>query len=160
MMECIFCHSDELVKNGKRQRKVRTKQSYLCMQCNKQFVEVDGFERMRHAPKIIVRAIHMHQDGMSLSKIQNHLWQHDKVKVTRRTVSQWEKKYSNFLKSAAQGSKAKNQRKNTQRWEIHPCRKRTWLWLECNRLKNKVCFGAFLRRRTHFSKVRSIHEGN
>lgn len=112
-MECIFCKSDKVVKNGKRKRKIRTKQSYWCTKCEKQFVEPDGFERMRHKPAVIVRAIHMHQDGMSLSKIQNHLWQHDNTKVTRRTISIWEKKYSIFLKSAKLRSKANYQRKNT-----------------------------------------------
>lgn len=114
-MECVFCMSDKVIKNGKRKRKVSTKQSYWCMKCKRQFVEPDGFERMRHKPKIIVRAIHMHQDGMSLSKIQNHLWQHDNVKVTRRSISQWEKKYSNFLKSDTRRSKAYDKRKNTYR---------------------------------------------
>lgn len=76
------------------------------MNCNKQFVEVDGFERMRHKPEIIVRAVHMHEDGMSLSKVQNHLWQHDNVKVTRWTISEWTKKYSIFLKSASSRAKA------------------------------------------------------
>ena len=107
--------SDKVIRNGKRKRKVSTKQSYWCMKCDRQFIEPNGFERMRHKPKIIVRAIHMHQDGMSLSKVQNHLWQHDNVRVTRRTISQWEKKYSNFLKSAAQRSKAYDKRKNTYR---------------------------------------------
>jgi len=54
---------------------------------------------MRHRPKVIVRAIHMHEDGMSLSKVQNHLWQYDNIKITRWTISQWTKKYSVFLKS-------------------------------------------------------------
>jgi len=71
------------------------------MTCDKQFVDVDGFERMRHTPEIIVRAVHMHEDGMSLSKVQNHLWQHDNIKVTRWTISEWTKKYSIFLKSAS-----------------------------------------------------------
>ena len=107
--------SGKVIKNGKRKRNVSTKQSYWCMKCKKQFVEPNGFERMRHKPNIIVRAIHMHQDGMSLSKVQNHLWQHDNVKVTRRSISQWEKKYSNFLKSGTRRSKAYNKRKNTYR---------------------------------------------
>jgi len=98
-MQCIFCKSKCVVKNGKRRRNVRTKQSYFCNNCGKQFVEVDGFERMRHRPKVIVRAIHMHEDGMSLSKVQNHLWQYDNIKITRWTISQWTKKYSVFLKS-------------------------------------------------------------
>ena len=62
------------------------------MNCKRQFVEVDGFERMRHKPEIIARAVHQHEGGMSLSKVQNHLWQHDKVKVTRWTISRWTKK--------------------------------------------------------------------
>ena len=51
------------------------------MKCKKQFIEADGFERMRHKPEIITRAIHMHEDGMSLSKVQNHLWQYDGIKI-------------------------------------------------------------------------------
>jgi len=98
IVKCIFCKSGNVVHNGKRKRNVGVKQSYLCINCKKQFVEVDGFERMRHKPEIIARAVHMHEDGMSLSKIQNHLWQHDAVKVTRGTISNWEKKYSIFLK--------------------------------------------------------------
>ena len=108
-MLCIFCKSKDIVKNGKRKRKVRTKQSYLCLDCKKQFVEVDGFERMRHKPEIIVRAVHMHEDGFSLAKTKNHLWQHDNVKVTRWTISQWTSKYSLFLKSSKQRNKAKAQ---------------------------------------------------
>jgi transposase-like protein len=99
-MQCVFCHSSDVVRNGSRRRNVCVKQSYLCNACNKQFVEPDGFERMRNNPLIITRAIHMHEDGFSLSKVQNHLWQHDGVKVTRWTISQWTKKYSDFLKSA------------------------------------------------------------
>ena len=98
---CIFCKSSSIVKNGFRKRKVRTKQSFLCMSCGKQFIEPDGFERMRHKPEDIARAVHQHIDGLSLSKTQNHLWQHDGVKVTRWTISLWTKKYSSFLKSTA-----------------------------------------------------------
>jgi len=104
-VKCIFCKSEHVVKNGKRKRNVATKQSYLCVKCKKQFVEPDGFERMRHKSTIIVRAIHQHIDGLSLSKVQNHLWQHDGIKVTKRTISKWTKKYSVFLKSTSSGDK-------------------------------------------------------
>lgn len=50
------------MKNGFRKRNVRVKQSFLCKSCGKQFVEPDGFKRMRHEPKIIVQVIHMHKD--------------------------------------------------------------------------------------------------
>jgi transposase-like protein len=70
---------------------------------------------MRYKPKVIVRAIHMHQDGMSFFKVQTHLWQHDGVRVSRQTLTKWEKKYSDFLKSAARKRRTSHQRKDTRR---------------------------------------------
>lgn len=103
--KCVYCKSEEVVKNGKRGRNVGTKQSYLCTACDRQFVEPDGFERMRFRSKVILRAVHMHNDGLSLSKIKNHLWQYDNVRVSRRTINMWHKKYSIFLKSNPSRSK-------------------------------------------------------
>ena len=98
-MNCPFCKSGIVVRQGLRKNKVSRKQKYQCLDCKKWFVEQDGFERMRHKPKIITRAIHMHNDGMSLFDVTTHLWQYDRVKVTRMTISNWTKKYSSFLKS-------------------------------------------------------------
>ena len=114
-IDCPNCGSAEIVRRGKRKNAVVVKQLYRCNSCRSTFVEPDGFERMRHTPEIIVRAVHQHEDGLSLSKVQNHLYQHDNVKVTRWTISKWEKKYSLFLKSATLASAAHNQRKNTSR---------------------------------------------
>lgn len=96
---CVFCGSGNVVKNGLRRRKVRVKQSYLCQACKRQFVEPDGFERMRFSAEVITRAVHQHEDGFSLSKVQNHLWQHDNTKVTRWTIAMWVHRYGIFLKS-------------------------------------------------------------
>lgn len=96
---CPHCHASDIVKRGKRYNKSGAKQLYRCNECRTVFVEPNGFERMRFHKEKIVRAVHMHEDGMSLSKVQNHLWQHDNVKVTRWTISEWTKKYSIFLKS-------------------------------------------------------------
>src|SRR3989338_1993079 len=109
--KCIFCKSSLVVKNGSRKRRVRSKQSFFCLSCEKQFVEPDGFERMRHKPNDIVRAVSLRNDGLSLLRTQDHIWQHDGVKVTRRTISQWTKKYSVFLKSNTFASPAKIERK-------------------------------------------------
>jgi transposase-like protein len=97
-MKCPKCKSLDIVKRGKRYNKLSIKQLYLCNKCKRKFVEHDGFERMRHNKKIIARAIHMHIDGFSLYKTQYHLLQHDGVKVTRKTISDWTQKYSPFLK--------------------------------------------------------------
>ena len=97
-MKCPNCKSNDIVKRGKRYNKSGAKQLYLCNKCDLTFVKKDGFERMRHHKKIIARAIHLHNDGLSLFQVQNHLWQHDGVRVTRKTVSDWSKKYSVFFK--------------------------------------------------------------
>jgi len=107
-LECPDCKSSDCVKRGKRINKSGVKQRFICNDCERQFVVDDGFKKMRHNQSVIVRAVHQHVDGMSLSKVKNHLWQHDKVKVTRWTISQWTKKYSIFLKSNSSGIKARN----------------------------------------------------
>lgn len=112
---CPSCQALDIVKRGKRYNKLGTKQLYRCNECRSTFVEPDGFERMRHKKEDIVRAVHMHNDGMSLFQTKNHLWQHDAVKVTRKSISDWAKKYSAFLKSASFRSKAKTKRKAASR---------------------------------------------
>ncbi|MBU4086774.1 MAG: hypothetical protein KKB21_04335 [Nanoarchaeota archaeon] len=97
-MKCPKCKGKNIIKRGKRYNKSSTKQLYQCMKCNLTFMKRDGFERMRHNKKIIARAIHLHNEGLSLFQVQDHLWQHDGIKVTRKTISDWTKKYSVFLK--------------------------------------------------------------
>lgn len=124
VQKCVFCKSSSIVKNGLRKRKVRTKQSFICLKCGKQFVEPDGFERMRHKPKDIARAIHMHNDGMSLWDIKNHLWQHDGVKVSRETIRLWCEKYGVFLKSDKKTDKTKTNWATTLRRKIRESQRR------------------------------------
>lgn len=104
--KCPKCKSSKIQKKGFRYNNIGKRQKFLCSNCKAWFIADDGFKKMRHKPEDIVRAVHQHIDGMSLSKVQNHLWQHDNVKVTRWTISQWTKKYSVFLKSASFRSKA------------------------------------------------------
>jgi transposase-like protein len=98
-LKCQFCKTLSAVKQGYRKNKVSKKQKYQCLKCKKWFVEDDGFKRMRYKSKIITRAIHMNNDGLSLFQVQNYLWQYDGVKVSREAIRLWVKKYSNFLKS-------------------------------------------------------------
>jgi len=97
-MRCPNCKSTDISKRGFRKNKAGKKQRFLCNKCQSTFIKKDGFERMRHSKKIIARAIHMHNDGLSLFQVQNHLWQHDGVRVSRETIREWGEKYSVFLK--------------------------------------------------------------
>lgn len=115
MIICIHCNSKHVIKRGFRKNKSGKKQKYRCMNCNSWFVENDGFKHMRHKPKIIVRAIHMHNDGLSLFQVQNHLWQYDGIKVSRESIRLWVKKYSVFLKFTASQYATKIKGKTTPR---------------------------------------------
>jgi len=98
IIKCPNCKSKNVRKRGFRYNNLCKKQKYQCLDCKKWFIESDGFERMRYDPKIIARAIHMHNDGLSLFQVQNHLWQYDGIKVSREAIRQWGKKFSVFLK--------------------------------------------------------------
>jgi transposase-like protein len=98
IMKCPYCKSENISKRGKRHNKSEIKQLYLCNKCKRKFVEQNGFERMRYNKKHIVRAIHLHNEGLSLFQVKDHLWQHDGVRVSREAVREWCNKYSVFLK--------------------------------------------------------------
>ena len=97
-IKCPKCKSKDVRKRGFRINKIGKKQKYQCYKCKEWFVEDDGFKRMRYNKKIIVRAIHLHNEGLSLFQVKDHLWQHDGVKVSREAVREWCNKYSVFLK--------------------------------------------------------------
>ena len=98
-MKCPKCKGKNAIKRGKRYNKSGVKQLYKCNECEFTFMEKDGFEKMRHKKEDIVRAIHLHNEGLSLFQIQDHLWQHDGIKISRQGVGYWCRKYSIFLKS-------------------------------------------------------------
>ena len=93
------CKSKNIIKRGKRYNKYGIKQLYQCKNCEFTFMKKDGFEKMRYNKKDIVRAIHLHNEGLSLFQIKDHLWQHDGIKISRQGVGYWCRKYSIFLKS-------------------------------------------------------------
>jgi len=97
-MKCPKCKGKFISKRGKRYNKSGKKQLYLCNKCGRKFVEQNGFERMRYNKRDIVRAIHLHNEGLSLFQVKDHLWQHDGVKVSREAIREWCSKYSVFLK--------------------------------------------------------------
>ena len=96
---CPKCKSKNIWKRGFRKNKHSKKQKYHCKKCDHWFIENDGFERMRNNKKIIVKAIHLHNEGLSLFQVKDYLWQHEGVKVTRQAIGNWCNKYSVFLKS-------------------------------------------------------------
>ena len=54
---------------------------------------------VRYKKEDVVRAIHLHNEGLSLFQVKDYLWQHEGVKVSRETIREWCNKFSIFLKS-------------------------------------------------------------
>lgn len=93
-MNCKYCHSESVVKNGK----VKGKQVYKCKACGKRFVKNGKFAKMRTDKNIIVAAINLYYDGLSLRKTQKNLKRLFGKKVSQVTILNWIKKYSILVK--------------------------------------------------------------
>jgi putative transposase len=93
-MNCKYCHSESVVKNGK----VNGKQVYKCKACGKRFVKNGKFAKMRTDKNIIVAAINLYYDGLSLRKTQQNLKRLFGKKVSQVTILNWIKKYSILVK--------------------------------------------------------------
>jgi len=100
---CPKCKSNHVSRKGFRHNQSGKKQKYQCSEkaCKTWFVYDDGFKRMRKPKEAIVRAIHQLNDGLSLSKVKNHLHQHDNVDISRAGILYWVKKYSDLIKKTS-----------------------------------------------------------
>ena len=102
MKVCPHCKKTSVVKFGLRKNKSGWIQKYLCLDCNKSFVDRKGFENFRHKPEVITAALDLRAKGVSLADIVDHLDQHYRVKVTRKTILDWQNKFGKKLKSFTQ----------------------------------------------------------
>ena len=97
-MKCPHCGSEHVVKRGKQKNKYVVKQTYLCKDCKRCFVERDGFEDMTYPKEIIVAVLHLFVEGLSLSKIREYMYQHHGYKPADSTILDWVKKYSKIVR--------------------------------------------------------------
>jgi len=97
-MKCPYCKNDDkVVKRGKRKNKFVKKQQYWCKRCKKYFVEHNGFQGMTYPKEIIVKAVHLYGEGLSLSKVRDYIWQHEGFYLYDSTILYWVKKYADLL---------------------------------------------------------------
>jgi transposase-like protein len=83
-------------------RKQGLSQRFKCKACRREFIRDDGFKQYRTDPKIITAALDLRAKGLSLRDIVDHLDQHHKVIVSRKTILDWQKKFGKKLKSFTQ----------------------------------------------------------
>ena len=68
-MECKYCGSEHVSKNGK----VGEKQQYHCKNCGHQFIDGSEFPKMRIKSRIISSSIDLYFEGLSVRKIQTQI---------------------------------------------------------------------------------------
>jgi putative transposase len=93
-MNCKYCDSENVIKKGVR----HNKQTYKCKDCGHIFVPNGKFSRMRKDKNVIVTALNLYYDGLSLRKTQRNLEQIFGKKVSQVTILNWIKKYSRLVK--------------------------------------------------------------
>ena len=93
-MNCKYCNSEKVVKNGK----VKGTQVYKCKECEHRFFQNGSFSKMRSEKNFIVAALNFYYDGLSLRKAQRNLEQIFGEHISQVTLLNWIKKYSLLVK--------------------------------------------------------------
>ncbi len=92
-MWCKYCGSESLVKNGN----VAGKQVYKCKDCAHRFYDNQQFSRMKVSKHVIVAALNLYFDGLSVRKSQKQLEKILGEKVNEATIWRWIQKYSKMV---------------------------------------------------------------
>lgn len=95
---CVYCKGHSVTRNGVRKNQSGWKRFYLCKTCNRQFTPDEGFNRFRHKPEVITAALDLRAKGLSLADVVDHLDQHYRVKVSRKTIMDWVNHFSKKIK--------------------------------------------------------------
>jgi transposase-like protein len=106
-MECPSCGSENVVKRGRRKNKYTTKQMYWCKDCQKKFIQKDGFENMTYPPELITKVLHLRAEGMSLAGIRDYIYQHEGYYLYDSTILYWTRKYAKRLSQYERKQKPK-----------------------------------------------------
>jgi len=94
--KCVYCGSEQIVKDAVRHNKKYDIQRYLCKVCGKRFSVNVGFEGMKASPQIITSAMQLYFTGESLRNVQKFL-KLQGVSVSHVSVLKWIRKYVKLM---------------------------------------------------------------
>ncbi|MCD4771260.1 hypothetical protein K8R30_02460 [archaeon] len=93
--ECVYCASKEVFFVQLRKNKSTNKNIYYCEICNRKFTPNDGFKGFRHPPFVIKAAMRAIKNNQSLGQIVQSLNQNFNIRVSRKTILDWKRKFLN-----------------------------------------------------------------
>lgn len=99
---CPHCMSEKLIKRGIRKNANVEKQRYSCKKCKRRFV-IDIAKKTKGNGQIVTLCLDLYFKGISLRKIQDHLWQFYNMRISHMTIQRWIRK---FMQLANQHAKA------------------------------------------------------
>jgi len=94
--KCVYCSSEQIVKDAVRHNKKYDIQRYLCKACGKRFSVNVGFEGMKASPQVITSAMQLYFTGESLRNVQKFL-KLQGVSVSHVSVLKWIRKYVKLM---------------------------------------------------------------
>jgi len=97
LIECIYCGSPNIEKDGLRHNKLGDIQKFHCRVCDRYFTFNIGFERMKHNPQAVTSAMQLYFSGESLRNTMKSLRLLG-VEVSHQTVYNWINKYVTLMK--------------------------------------------------------------
>jgi transposase-like protein len=77
---------------------VKRKQLYKCKDCGHRFFENGRFAKMKNNKNLIVAALNLYYDGLSLRKAQRNLEQIFGERVSQVTILNWVRRYSKLVR--------------------------------------------------------------
>lgn len=92
-MNCKFCGGVKVIRWGK----AGGVQNYRCTGCGHRFRENGKFVRMRTGEKVIVAALDLYFEGLSIRKVRRQIAQVFGVRISHMTVWRWLVKYSELV---------------------------------------------------------------
>jgi transposase-like protein len=96
--QCIYCKSENIVKDGLRHNKYGDIQKFNCKKCKRYFTVNIGFEKMKHSPQGITTAMQLYFSGESLRNTARSL-RLIGVDVSHQTIYDWIKKYTELMET-------------------------------------------------------------
>lgn len=94
-MNCVYCESERVVKNGKDQASGQIIQTYLCKDCGRRFNERSGtpMARLRTSPETIALAMKVRSEGLGIRATGRVL------EKSAGSIVTWEKRLSAQLRN-------------------------------------------------------------
>jgi transposase-like protein len=91
------CAHPNAVWGGYRDTRLGRKHLRQCPDCGAHFAPDDGFKKMRFPKEVILMAVDLYRQGLSLRKVKFFLAHHHGVKVSEVAIWKWVNKYSELL---------------------------------------------------------------